>query len=194
MRRDNTDPYHRPPFSFQNRLARFCWGIVYVSLFRLSPRPFHAWRRMLLRAFGAKLAHHTYVYPSARIWAPWNLACDEYAAIADGSIIYNPELVHMGTHSIVSQQAYICGATHDYDDPTFPLIAAPITLGSHSWVCARATVQPGVTLGEGSILALGAVATRSLDAWTVYGGVPARRIKTRNQVSTMVPLARSSAS
>jgi putative colanic acid biosynthesis acetyltransferase WcaF len=186
----NTDPYLRPAFSLQNRLGRFCWGIVYACLFRLSPRPFHGWRRMLLRAFGAHLAPYTHIYPDARIWAPWNLVCDEYASIADGAIIYNPAPVHMGSHSIVSQQAYICGATHAYDDPTFPLIAAPITLGSYSWVCARATVQAGVTLGKGAILALGAVATRDLDAWTVYGGVPARRIKPRRQDSSMMLLAR----
>jgi putative colanic acid biosynthesis acetyltransferase WcaF len=186
----STDPYLRPVFSFRNRLARFSWGIVYACFFRLSPRPFHAWRRMLLRGFGAKLARHTHIYAGARIWAPWNLVCDEYACIADGAIIYNPELVHMGFHSIVSQQAYVCGATHDYNDPTFPLIAAPISLGAYSWVCARATVQAGVTLGEGAILALGAVATRDLESWTVYGGVPARRIKARRHASSVFSVVR----
>jgi putative colanic acid biosynthesis acetyltransferase WcaF len=85
----------------------------------------------------------------------------------------------MGSHAIVSQQAYLCGATHDYEDPAFRLIASPITLGAYSWVCARATVQPGVNLGEGAVLALGSVATRHLEPWTVYGGVPARKIKAR---------------
>ncbi len=154
------DPYLRPGFSFKNRLARFCWEIVYVSLFRLSPRPFHVWRCALLRAFGANLARHTHVYPGARVWAPWNLVCEDCVCIADGAIIYNPRPVYMGSHAIVSQEAYLCGASHDYDDPAFPLIAAPIKLGAYAWVCARATVQAGVTIGEGAILALGAVATR----------------------------------
>jgi putative colanic acid biosynthesis acetyltransferase WcaF len=176
---DQPDPYLNPAFSLRNRLARGLWGIVYVLLFRPSPRPLHAWRAVLLRCFGAKLGKHCHIYPKARIWAPWNLRCEDQATIAQEAIIYNPELVRLGSHTIVSQQAYLCGATHDYEDPRFPLIAFPITIGSYAWVCARATVQPGLSVGEGAVLGLGSVATRDLDPWTVYAGVPARKLKLR---------------
>lgn len=182
------DPYLRPAFSLKNRIARLTWEVVYATLFRPSLRPFHGWRRLLLRAFGAKLGLHTHIYPRARIWAPWNLTCDEYSCIGDGAIIYNPKQVFLGARSIVSQDAYICGATHDYNDPAFPLVSAPIALKPYSWVCARATVQPGVTLEEGAVLALGAVATRDLESWTVYGGVPARKIKTRARGGQMLSI------
>jgi putative colanic acid biosynthesis acetyltransferase WcaF len=175
----NSDPYLAAAFTFQNRLQRCAWEIVYVLLFRPSPRPLHDWRSFLLRRFGARIAPHVHIYPTARIWAPWNLICDENATIAEDAVVYNPELLRMGSHAIVSQQAYLCGATHDYEDPAFPLIAFPMTLGAYSWVCARATVQPNVNLGEGAILALASVATRDLDPWTVYGGIPARKIKAR---------------
>lgn len=179
MSKHGIDPYLAPPFSLGNRLLRLTWGIVYTCLFRPSPRPFYAWRRMLLRLFGAQLGPNAKIYPTARIWAPWKLICDEAAAIAEDAIIYNPATLHIGSHAIVSQQAYICGATHDYEDPAFPLRAYPIRLGAYSWVCARATVQPGVNLGDGAVLALGSVATKDLTPWTVYGGVPAHRIKAR---------------
>jgi putative colanic acid biosynthesis acetyltransferase WcaF len=181
MNPSGTDPYERPAFSLRHRMARFCWGIAYTCLFRTSPKPFHFWRATLLRAFGAKLGPRTHIYPAARIWAPWNLTCDEHACIADRAIVYNPAPVHMGSHSILSQEAYLCGATHDYNEPAFPLVSAPITLGAYSWVCARSTVQAGVSLSEGAVLGLGSVATRDLEAWTVYGGVPARKIKARRR-------------
>ena len=126
------------------------------------------------------MGRNTHVSPRARIWAPWNLICEDTVAVGDDAIIYNAAAVHLGSHAIVSQQAYLCGATHDYEDPAFPLIAYPIHIGSYSWVCSRATVQPGVNVGEGAVLALGSVATRDLEPWTVYGGVPARRIKIRS--------------
>jgi putative colanic acid biosynthesis acetyltransferase WcaF len=85
----------------------------------------------------------------------------------------------MGSHAIISQQAYICGATHDYNDPAFPLISFPMSLGAYSWVCARASVSPGVNVGEGAVLGLGSVATHDLEPWTVYAGVPAQPIKQR---------------
>jgi putative colanic acid biosynthesis acetyltransferase WcaF len=121
-----------------------------------------------------------HIYPGARIWAPWNLLCGYHATIADGATVYNPKPVTLGTHAIISQDAYLCGATHDYEDPEFPLISSEISIGAFAWVCARATVQPGVSVGEGAVLGLGGVATRDLDAWTVYAGIPARKIKARS--------------
>jgi putative colanic acid biosynthesis acetyltransferase WcaF len=179
---EGIDPYLIPPFSLGNRLRRALWRVVYVLLFRTSPRPLHAWRAFLLRCFGAKLGRNTRFYPKASIWAPWNLTCAELVAVADEAIIYNPSAVTLGSHSIISQQAYLCGATHDYEDPNFRLLSLPITIGEYAWVCARATIQPGVLVGEGAILALGSVACRDLDPWTIYGGIPARRIKKRRNI------------
>jgi len=174
-----SDPYLGPAFPLRNRLTRAIWGLVYVLLFRTTPRPLHAWRAFLLRCFGAKLDSNCHIYPRSRIWAPWNLQCGETTTIGDEAIIYNPAPIILGSHAIISQQAYLCGATHDYDDPHFPLLAFPISIGSYAWVCARATVQPNVKMGEGAVLALGSVATKDLQPWTVYGGVPARKIKMR---------------
>jgi putative colanic acid biosynthesis acetyltransferase WcaF len=172
--------FYNAAFPPSTRIRQLVWSVVYYTLFLPSPRPFHGWRNFLLRLMGAKLGNPVFIYPTARIWGPWNLICEDGATIAEDVVIYNPLTFHMGSHSIVSQQGYICGATHDYEDPDFPLIAYPMKLGAYSWVCARATVQPGVQVGDGAVLALGSIATKDLEAWTVYGGVPARRIKTRN--------------
>jgi putative colanic acid biosynthesis acetyltransferase WcaF len=178
-RAQDADPYLLPAFPLSNRLLRAVWGMIYVVLFRPSPRPLHAWRAFLLRCFGAKLGPRTHICPRARIWAPWNLECAEQATIADEAIVYTPQRIALGSHAIVSQQAYLCGATHDYEDPAFPLVARPISIGSYAWICARATVQPGVAVGDGAVLGLGSQATRNLEPWTVYAGVPARRVKSR---------------
>jgi putative colanic acid biosynthesis acetyltransferase WcaF len=175
------DPYLAASFSLENRLARALWGVVYALLFWPSPRPLHGWRALLLRIFGARLGRNCHIYAKARIWAPWNLVCEDMATIADEAIIYNPQPVFLGSHSIVSQQAYLCGATHDHNDPAFPLVAAPIRVGPYAWICARATVQPGVEVAEGAVLGLGGVATKHLDPWMVYGGIPARKIGERKR-------------
>lgn len=177
------DPYLAASFSFANRFMRVLWSAVWLLLFRPSPRPLHAWRALLLRLFGARIGANCHIYPGARIWAPWNLECAEAACIADEAIVYNPQRTILGSHAVVSQQAYLCGATHDYDDPAFPLVASTITIGPYAWVCARATVLPGVSVGTGSVLALGAIATRNLDDWGVYAGVPARKVRERRRMA-----------
>jgi putative colanic acid biosynthesis acetyltransferase WcaF len=173
------DSFLQPTYSLTNRVSRLGWGMVYRLLYRPSPRPCHGWRCFLLRLFGAKLAADVHPYPSARIWAPWNLICEEAASIGEEAVIYNPKVLHIGSHAIVSQYAFICGATHDYEDPAFPTVAYEMRLGAYSWICARACVQPGVNVGEGAVLALASVATRDLDPWTVYGGMPAKPLKKR---------------
>lgn len=173
------DPTLLPSFSLSNRFARVFWHLAYILLFRLSPRPCHAWRASLLRLFGAKMGPKCHIYPKARIWAPWNLICEDRVSVADDAELYNPSPLSMGSHCIVSQGAYICGATHLYDDPSFRLVHFPMRLGAYSWICARAAVNPGVNVGYGAILALGSVATRDLEPFGIYAGMPARKVKER---------------
>ncbi len=175
------DAYLRPAFSLGNRLRRQLWNVCWALLYRWSPRPLHAWRALLLRSFGAQMGPRCHFYPGSRVWAPWNLICADQVSAADGVEIYNPAPIRFGSHAILSQQAYICGATHDYDDPAFPLIAYSMSFGDYSWICARASVAPGVDVGEGAVLGLGSVATRSLEPWTVYAGVPAAKVKERRR-------------
>jgi putative colanic acid biosynthesis acetyltransferase WcaF len=175
------DPYLQPQTTLRNRLARAAWSIVYVLLFRPTPRPLHAWRAFLLRCCGARLGRNCHIYAKCEIWAPWNLSCEDGASIADGAIVYNVAPVHLGSHAIVSQQAYVCSATHAYDDPAFPMIAFPIRIGAYAWICARAAVLPGVTVEEGAVLGFASIACKDLQAWQVYAGNPARPVRQRKR-------------
>jgi putative colanic acid biosynthesis acetyltransferase WcaF len=138
---------------------------------------------MLLRLFGATLGPDCHFYPASRVWAPWNLHCADHVAAGDGVEIYNPSPMHLESHVILSQDCYLCGATHDYNDPAFPLLAYAMTVEPYAWICARASVAPGVRVGEGAVLGLGSVATRDLDPWTVYSGNPAQPVRQRTRSS-----------
>jgi putative colanic acid biosynthesis acetyltransferase WcaF len=173
------DPYLRPAFQTSDRVKRLVWNLCRALLYRFSPRPMHAWRAMLLRLFGAKMGPNCHFYPGSKVWAPWNLICEDQVTAADGSEIYNPAPMRFGSHFILSQDGYLCGATHDYDDPAFPLMAYAMEFGAYAWVCARASVAPGVSMGEGAVLGLGSVATQKMEPWTIYAGAPAVKIKPR---------------
>jgi putative colanic acid biosynthesis acetyltransferase WcaF len=147
----------------------------------------HAWRATLLRLFGATIGPDCHFYPDSRVWAPWLLTAADHVTAANGAEIYNPAGITLGSHVILSQESYLCGATHDYNDPKFPLLAYQMTLGPYAWICARASVLPGVNVGEGAVLGLGAIATRELQPWTVYSGNPAQPIRERQQTETPKP-------
>jgi putative colanic acid biosynthesis acetyltransferase WcaF len=148
---------------------------------------------MLLRLFGATLGPDCHFYPASRVWAPWNLRCADHVAAGDGVEIYNPSLMQLGSHVILSQDCYLCGATHDYNDPAFPLLAYAMSIEPYAWICARASVAPGIRVGEGAVLGLASVATRDLEPWTVYSGNPAQPLRKRQRSEATTPTAETAA-
>jgi putative colanic acid biosynthesis acetyltransferase WcaF len=150
-----------------------------MLLFRPSPRLLHGWRRMLLRAFGAQLGRGAKIFPSVRIWAPWNLRIDEYGCLSHDVDCYCVAPIRVGAHATVSQYAYLCAATHDLGDPHMRLLASPIAIADQAWVCARAFIGPGVTVGQGAVVGACAVALQDVRPWMVVAGNPAREIKER---------------
>lgn len=169
----------RSELSMGNRAARAVWGAAWLLLFLPSPRPFHAWRRLLLRLFGARIGAGVRVYGSARIWAPWNLQMGDHSVLGDRVDCYAVDRITIGEHSVVSQYAFLCTATHDIDQPSFPLVTAPVVIGPGAWVAADAFVGPGVTVGEGAVVGARASVFKDVPAWAVVGGNPARVIRMR---------------
>ena len=178
-----SDPYLGPQRSLTDRVRRQLWNTCWALFYRLSPRTAHGWRAWLLRCFGAKMGANCHFYPQSRVWAPWNLECEDAVALGDRAELYNPSRLYLASHAIISQDAYLCGATHDYNNPAFPMVSYPMRVGRYAWVAARACVSPGVDIAEGAVLGLASVATRDLEAWSVYAGVPAKKIKERIKIA-----------
>jgi putative colanic acid biosynthesis acetyltransferase WcaF len=92
--------------------------------------------------------------------------------------------ITLGANSVVSQQSFLCTATHDYSHvgPYMPTVAAPISIGKDAWVAARAFIGPGVTVGEGAVVGACAVVVDDVDAFQIVAGNPARLLKYRRPV------------
>jgi putative colanic acid biosynthesis acetyltransferase WcaF len=177
---EGADGAHGASFSLANRLLRLVWWVVWIGLFRPSPRPFHAWRAFLLRVFGAKIGRNVHVYPGVRVWAPWMLEIGDDTGIGSGVNLYSMAPIRIGVRCVISQGAHLCCGSHDYSTPHFQLTARPIHIGSQVWVCADAFIGPGVAVLEGSVIGARAVMMRSTaEPWHVWSGNPAVMCKRR---------------
>lgn len=173
--------YHSP-LSRKNKAARLVWDVVWALLFRPSPRVGlgFAWRRFLLRLFGARIGRGASVYPSCRIWAPWNLEMGDFSSLSHNVDCYSVDRICIGQHAAVSQYSFLCTASHDIADPHLRLMTSPILIGDRAWVCAGVFVGPGIVLHEGAVAAARSVVVKDVGPWTVVGGNPAKVIKRRN--------------
>lgn len=165
--------------SFRNKLLRGVWQIVWLFFFRPTPSILHPWRRFLLRCFGAKLAKDVHVYPSVRVWAPWNLEMGQGSGLGHYVDCYCVDRIVVGRGAAVSQYAFLCTATKDYRQLSMPLMAAPIHIGPDVWIAADVFVGPGVSIGDSAVVEARSTVLHDLPAWTVSAGHPARMIRTR---------------
>ncbi len=167
------------PWSFREKAGRAAWMVVRGTLFRYSWHNANAWRRRLLRLFGARVGRRVVVRPTASVEIPWNLTIGDYSSLGDGTIVYNLGPVAIGRRVTVSQHAHLCAGSHDFTRWNMPLLRPPITIGDDAWIAADAFVGPGVSVGEGAILGARACAFKSLKPWTVYAGHPAQALRPR---------------
>lgn len=182
MKNTMQENIYQNKLSIKNKIGRLLWWWAYTFLFRLSGMPFsfcYKWRNMLLRLFGAHIAKTAIVHASAKIWAPWNLEMDEYACIDDNVDVYSVNKIKLGKHATVSQQAFLCTASHNIYSQEHELTNAPVVLGDYAWVAAGAFVGMGVTIGEGAVVGARAAVFRDVEPWNVVGGNPAVVIKKR---------------
>ena len=163
----------RWPYSPRHYVGRALWALVQTTAW--PP----ALRCMILRLFGAKTSLKSEVSASCRITMPWQLTLGEFTAIGERVRLYNLGDMVIGSRSIISQDCYLCGGTHDYSSPTFELIRAKIVIGNDVWIAAGAFIGPGVTVGDGAVVGARAVVTSDVEPWTVVAGNPARVIKKR---------------
>lgn len=179
MTKVDLSKYHNA-LSRKHQLTRVAWNVVWTLLARPLPCSMgSAWKRTLLRIFGAKINATAVIYSSAKVYYPANLEMGAYSCLASHTECYNVDKVTIGDNSTISQGAYLCTASHDITNPLNPLVTAPIVIKDQAWVGAKAYVGMGVTIGQGAVVGATASVYKDVEPWTVVGGNPAKFLKKR---------------
>lgn len=168
-------------FTLANRLARVGWRLGWLLLARWTPPPFHPWRRLVLRLFGATVGAGARVHASVRLWYPPHLTLGAGVLIGPGAELYNQGHITVGAGTTVSQRAFLCASSHDLADPHFQLVLRPITVGAGCWIAAEAFIGPGVRVGDRAVVAARAALFEDAEPGQVYRGNPAVRVRARDR-------------
>ncbi len=161
------------------KLIVLIWYIVNASIFRSYLLPISGIKRIILRLFGAKVGRGVVIKPQVNIKYPWKLEIGENTWIGEDVWIDNLDQVTIGANVCISQGALLLSGNHDYRASSFDLIIKPIVLEEGVWIGAKSMVTQGVVCRSHSILSVNSVASKDLEANTIYRGNPAMEVKTR---------------
>lgn len=160
-------------------LARVLWQVVWLLLFRPTPKFLSPWRILLLRLFGARIDGRPFVSASCRIAMPWLLKMEHRACLGEEVVVYNLGRVILRERCTVAQRVYLCGGSHDVSTPRLPLLTGDIEVGADVFIGAAAFILPGVRIGDGAVVGAASVVTKDMPEWMICAGNPCRPIKTR---------------
>ena len=155
------------------------WLLVSLFLFRLCPLKLSALKRLMLECFGARVGKGVVIKPGARITFPWKLTLGDYIWLGEDSWLLNLASVTIESHVCISQRAFLCAGSHDYNSPRFDLIVKLINIEGGAWFGAGAFVGPGVRVGSHAVLTANSVTAKDLEPFGIYQGNPAVLVRRR---------------
>jgi acetyltransferase-like isoleucine patch superfamily enzyme len=142
----------------------------------------HGWYRML----GVRLAPGSGIHMGCYVWfyGPGQLRRGGLVVGANSRVNRGCTLdtrggLRIGDNVSISPEAMILTAYHPPEDPEFRVATRPVEIDDYAFVGARATILAGVRVGQGAVVAAGAVVTRDVPPLAIVGGVPAKQVGTR---------------
>jgi maltose O-acetyltransferase len=144
----------------------------------------NALKALFLRMMGAKIGRRPNFYPGVWISPGWNLEVGDDVDFALDVIVVTSGGVRIGSRVLIGYRTQINSRNHRIPPRPGRIFdskheSRPVVIGDDVWIGGNCLILPGVTIGEGAVIAGGAVVTRDVEAYSIVGGVPARLIKYR---------------
>lgn len=162
------------------------WHQVQEILSHKSSIGLDAWKRNTFYELTLKCAGAIHVHPASYMSYPQNIEIGYNVFINRGVYITAPEKVIIGSNVLLGPYVVINSGSHKYNNPNLLIRdqghkTAPIVISDDVWVGAHACILPGVSIGEGSIVAANSLVAHSVEPYSVVSGIPAKPIFARDK-------------
>ena len=153
--------------------------------------PFHHFRRFVYRLFGVKIGRGSTIHMWANFFNPQGVFVGEDTIIGDHCFLDGRAPLKIGNHTDIASQVLIYNSEHDLEAEDFRAITSPVKIGDFVFIGPRAIILPGVKIGDGAVVAAGAVVTKEVRPFKIVGGVPAQEIGERKLRNPSYKLGRA---
>lgn len=157
-------------------------GLVWLFTNSIIPSiPSRHIKNYALRLLGVNMSGNVRFYNGFSIRDPRKLTIEDGVSIGPKVLLDARCGLTIRKSAVIAYDAVIWTLNHDYNDVHFSSKGAPVEIGAYAWVCSRSVILPGVRIGEGAVVASGAIVTKDVAPYTVVAGVPARTIGHREK-------------
>lgn len=164
-----------------NSINLYCYGLCRYYSILIGKIPSQRIRNFLMRkCLCLDISPKAVLYGGFEMRSPWNIHIGE-AVIGVGALLDGRRGIWIDNRVCLAQNVKIFTLQHDVNDVHFAAVGGGIKLEQYSWISSGTTILPGLTVGKGAVLASGAIATKDLEPYGVYAGIPAKKITERNQ-------------
>ena len=149
--------------------------------------PFHSLRHLVFKLAGLKIGHGSTIHMQARFFLPEGVEIGEDSVIGYRAFLDGRAKLKIGSHVDIASEVMIYNSEHDIDSEDFHAVK----VGDYAFIGPRAVILPGVKIGQGAIIAAGAVVTKDVPEFAIVGGVPAKVIGERQNKNPKYRLGRA---
>ncbi len=161
------------------RLKEWQMGVSRFACETVCRVPSHQVRLAFLRLLRVQLGRRATVSRGCKLIKPGRIKIGDHTIIGPDVILDGRRGIVIGNNVSFSNEVAIWTLQHEVQSPTYEATGASVTIGDYAWLSFRSTILPGVTIGEGAVVAAGAVVTHDVPPYTMVGGVPAHPIAAR---------------
>ena len=170
--------------AIRSQLQSLMRGWIRYKLRRLGQFPSHHIRMFILRhIYQMSIGKNVVIYGGFEIRSPWNIQIGDGTIIGDECKLDGRKGIKIGKNVNLSTGVWIWTEQHDVNDLYFRCNSkvGSVIIGDRVWLSARTVILPNIEISEGAVIAAGCVVTKDCDSFTIYGGVPGKRIGHRNE-------------
>ena len=138
-------------------------------------------RRFVLKQMGMVIDKNVRMYPGCYIRNPKGIRIEKGVSIGPRVLLDGRLGLIIHENAVIACEAIIWTMNHDYNDLHFAAKGSPVEIGRNSWICCRSIILPGITIGEGAVVAAVAVVTKDVPDYAIVGGIPAKVIGQRKK-------------
>ena len=141
--------------------------------------PLHFVRKFFYILSGVELPLDSTIHIGANFFNPNNITIGHDTIIGDHCFLDGRAPLTIGNHVGIASQVLIYNDEHDINSPDYGNSFGPVTIGDYVFIGPRAIILPNIKIGKGAVIAAGAIVTKDIPEYEIWGGVPAKKISDR---------------